>query len=222
MDSGKIISKLVLVYYRKWASKVANKFTKSAVLISSKEQWDSHKFNDKNNYIFIGWSWLIPDEYIEYGNCYCIHPSDLPMYRGGSPIQNQIIDGVTSSYVTLFQMDKNLDSGPIFAKVPISFEGYLEEIFGEIIRGAVKLIKKFEEATERGVQLSLIEQNLETGFICKRRSQKDSIIPIDNLSSFSPKQIYDMVRCLQEPYPKLAIQYPDGSKLILNNVGYEK
>jgi len=51
----------------------------------------------------------VPIELIDEYDCYCIHPSDLPKYRGGSPIQNQIIDGVKDSAVTLFKMDYDLD-----------------------------------------------------------------------------------------------------------------
>jgi methionyl-tRNA formyltransferase len=42
-----------------------------------------------------------------------IHPSKLPGYRGPSPIQNQILDGVTDSAITIMLMDEEVDHGPI-------------------------------------------------------------------------------------------------------------
>ena len=45
-----------------------------------------------------------------------IHPSLLPEYRGPSPFQTAILDGKTSTGVTLYFLDEGIDSGPILAK----------------------------------------------------------------------------------------------------------
>jgi len=47
---------------------------------------------------------------------YNIHPSLLPAYRGPSPLQQQILDAVTQTGVTLIQMDEQVDHGPIVAQ----------------------------------------------------------------------------------------------------------
>lgn len=44
-----------------------------------------------------------------------IHPSLLPAYRGASPIQAAIYDGLTRTGVTLMRMDAGLDTGPVIA-----------------------------------------------------------------------------------------------------------
>lgn len=49
------------------------------------------------------------------GKMYNIHPSLLPKYRGPSPLQQQILDGVTETGVTIIQMDAQMDHGPIVA-----------------------------------------------------------------------------------------------------------
>lgn len=49
------------------------------------------------------------------GRMYNIHPSLLPKYRGPSPLQQQILDGVTETGVTIIQMDAQMDHGPIVA-----------------------------------------------------------------------------------------------------------
>ena len=46
-----------------------------------------------------------------------LHPSSLPQYRGGSPIQNQIIDGIKESEVCIFKMEKEIDSGQIIKEL---------------------------------------------------------------------------------------------------------
>ena len=63
--------------------------------------------------LFYGWSKIIPDNLVAKYNCLMLHPSPLPRYRGGSPLQNQIIRGETKSAVTIFLMDQGIDTGPI-------------------------------------------------------------------------------------------------------------
>lgn len=45
-----------------------------------------------------------------------LHPSLLPLYRGPSPIQYAILDGVERTGVTLIKLDEEVDHGPILAQ----------------------------------------------------------------------------------------------------------
>jgi len=62
---------------------------------------------------------IIPQSVIDAfgGRIYNIHPSLLPKYRGPSPLQQQILDGVTETGVTIIQLDAQIDHGPIMATV---------------------------------------------------------------------------------------------------------
>lgn len=51
------------------------------------------------------------------GQMYNIHPSLLPKYRGPSPLQQQILDGVFETGVTIIKMDDKMDHGPIIGTV---------------------------------------------------------------------------------------------------------
>ena len=62
------------------------------------------------------WSWIIPSEIVDSYHCICLHPSKLPEYRGGSPIQNQVLDGVLDSAVTVFKMNSGKSSYAIFRR----------------------------------------------------------------------------------------------------------
>lgn len=50
-----------------------------------------------------------------------VHTSLLPKYRGASPIQTALINGDTTTGVTIMQMDEKMDTGPILAQkeVPV-------------------------------------------------------------------------------------------------------
>jgi methionyl-tRNA formyltransferase len=45
-----------------------------------------------------------------------IHGSLLPRWRGAAPIQRAILAGDTETGVSIMQMDKGLDTGPVFAR----------------------------------------------------------------------------------------------------------
>ena len=46
-----------------------------------------------------------------------IHPSKLPQLRGPSPIQTAILRGFESTAVSLMQLDKKMDHGPILSQI---------------------------------------------------------------------------------------------------------
>ena len=61
--------------------------------------------------VLAGWSWLLDRDTLSRCRFFGIHPSDLPDYRGGSPIQNQIIDGIRRTKCTLFEIRVSVDRG---------------------------------------------------------------------------------------------------------------
>ncbi len=63
---------------------------------------------------------LIPEVILKapkYG-CVNIHPSPLPKYRGGAPVQRAIMNGDPSTEVCLMEMAKKMDSGRVYARIP--------------------------------------------------------------------------------------------------------
>jgi len=58
----------------------------------------------------------------EYG-CLNVHASLLPRWRGAAPIQRSILAGDTKTGVTIMQMEKGLDTGPMMAAMPAEIDG---------------------------------------------------------------------------------------------------
>lgn len=54
--------------------------------------------------------------------CLNVHASLLPRWRGAAPIQRAILAGDTRTGVTIMQMEKGLDTGPMLAVVPTNIE----------------------------------------------------------------------------------------------------
>lgn len=47
-----------------------------------------------------------------------LHFSLLPKYRGAAPVQRALLDGISHTGVTVFRLDKGMDTGPIYASAP--------------------------------------------------------------------------------------------------------
>lgn len=171
--------------------------------------------------LFYGWSWLVKKEVLEMAKCICLHPSPLPKYRGGSPIQNQILAGEIKSAVSLFFMTEDIDNGPVLAQREFSLDGELNDIFNRIKKIGFELTLDVINKLNIG-ELFQIRQNEADATYCKRRKPKDSEITIEEIQSKPAEYIYNKIRALQDPYPNAYIICGNEKKLYLTNAKLEK
>ena len=52
-----------------------------------------------------------------------VHPSLLPKYRGPTPIESAIINGDNETGVSIMQLDKRMDAGPVYAQKVYPLQG---------------------------------------------------------------------------------------------------
>ena len=204
--------------YREWAleiyDQVKNEIT--CELITSKEQFNKINFNKNDVIFFIGWSWIIKNYIIKNNKCICLHPSPLPKYRGGSPIQHQIINGESISAVTFFRMTDKLDAGSILYQEYFSLKGNLKDIFSRIIPlGTAGIFHILNSNIKEQPQ-----DELQATFY-KRRKPENSEILIKDFKKYTAKEIHNKIRALQDPYPNAYIQCKD-KKLFIKLSEYEK
>ena len=88
--------------------------------------------------MFYGWSWIVKEKIYNNFLCLGLHPSKLPEYKGGSPLQHQIIDGKKRSSVTVFKINKTIDGGKIFKQIYLNLKNPLNKIFEDITKKAIK------------------------------------------------------------------------------------
>ena len=134
--------KIAYYGYRDWSISIFSKLDIEEKYLISNKDYDILEFIKPDLVFFIGWSHIIPNILIDKYKCICLHPSPLPKYRGGSPIQNQIINGEVDSAVTFFIMDQGLDTGDIIYQSYISLNGKLDDIFKNIELIGIKDINK--------------------------------------------------------------------------------
>ena len=66
--------------------------------------------------VVISYGVILRDNVLSSAPCVNIHPSDLPKYRGASPIRTAIYNGDTTSAVCLMAVTQELDAGDIFMR----------------------------------------------------------------------------------------------------------
>jgi methionyl-tRNA formyltransferase len=212
------LSRFRELYGGEWMSLIIasrSDYKASSIFSSTLAQLGHPHYRAGNNYelqpekgdtiVFGFWSWLIQKDALENCDCISFHAADLPHYRGGSPIQHQIIDGWTATKLTAFRPTEAIDAGPIFLKKTISLEGDLGPIMERI---GTMMAYMTAEIIEQKIEPE--QQALDGEPFNKRRTPDMSEIKLD----MTAIDAYNLVRCLNmEPYPAAFIRMKDGKKL---------
>jgi methionyl-tRNA formyltransferase len=222
MDRMKILycsyrnwAKDILMYTEFFISDTYTDLDVELIHVQSTEELLSIDLSKFDMLFFIGWSEIVPDYIINEKICICLHPSPLPKYRGGSPIQNQIINGDYDSAITFFAMDSGLDTGDIIYQVPLDLSGELSEIFSKIVNLSYPVIAKIIFDFNTNKDIPRTPQNHELATLCKRRTKMMSEIQIQDFSNHTATQLYDKIRSLQDPYPNAFVRCKDDTILFL-------
>ena len=209
--------------YRPWALDIydhlQNNTEHDFLIIRKKKDYDKEKIHNfkPDLVLFYGWSWKIEKEIYDKYKSVMLHPSDLPKFRGGTPIQNQIITGVLDSKVTLFLINEGYDAGDILIKGDLSLRGHINEIFDRITEIGIDLTKQIIEK-----DIPPTQQDHSQATYYKRRTPAQSEISIEDLLQKSSKFLYNKIRMLEDPYPNAFIRTSDNRKLLLKLVEIEE
>jgi methionyl-tRNA formyltransferase len=211
--------------YRDWAINIfknVSTLEDEFILIPNKELCtiDFIKSINPDVIFFYGWSWIVKQEIIDQYTCLCLHPSKLPKYRGGSPIQNQIMNGEVHSAVTIFKMGKGLDDGPIYFQSHYFLIGFLPEILNRIEEAGTTGTKRYI-ADFKNEEVRYQEQVESEATSYKRLKPSNSEIKPEDFLNNDAKYFFDKIRGLQPPFPEAFIKCKTG-KLILKIVDYDK
>ena len=118
--------KYVICAYRDYGIQLFENLRKQFdfTLIKSKKQltYNSIKRINPSIIFFPDWSWKVPEEIVRNFKCVCFHEAPLPKFRGGSPIQNQILRGKTKTKTTAFIMNEKIDAGNIILQKDLSYK----------------------------------------------------------------------------------------------------
>lgn len=214
--------RLACIAYRDWALAIYDHLARhtnhTILIVRSKEQYDEQALIDfrPDRILFYGWSWKISRQILDLAPCVMLHPAPLPLYRGGSPIQNQIIAGERRSAVTLFQMSEEMDAGDILAQDHLDLDGHLDDIFARITQIGIDQTMRILIDWPRPRP-----QDHARATYCTRRKPADSEITTEELRTKPGQYLYDKIRMLEAPYPNAFITTADGRKLVIKRAELE-
>jgi len=185
--------------------------------------------------ITIGYGVLLP-EYIlvqpKYGFIN-LHFSLLPKLRGAAPAQRAIIEGLTETGITVFQLDVGMDTGPIFlqTKHSINPNTTAGELLNELAQLGPSAIAQTLNAIENGIQPVAQDHSLATSAakLTKAEAQIDWSKKAENIVNrilgFAPNpgatakfrgEVLRITRAQmsEQSFPVGAISLLDGSVLV--------
>lgn len=169
------------------------------IRITEKEDFTADRLRDlQPDRIFIPhWSHIIKNDIYDHFECIVFHMTDLPYGRGGSPLQNLIVEGKQETKVTAIRVAEGIDTGDVYHKEALSLDGTALEIF----QRSSKVIQRMIEY----IISNAPEPVPQTGdpYTFKRRKPQDSdLAPLTELSA-----VYDYIRMLDcEGYPKAFLE----------------
>lgn len=111
------------------------------------------KQHDADVMVVAAYGMLLPEVVLSIPRLGCIniHPSLLPRYRGAAPIQRTILGGDEITGVTIMQMDKGLDTGPMLlqenykvklGETALSLHDEMAKMGADLLISALDLIER--------------------------------------------------------------------------------
>ncbi len=133
---------------------------------------------------------ILPDDVLARGNFINIHPSDLPKYRGPSPIRSALKNGDEKSAVCLMRMVSECDAGDIYMRreFDVDINDTNEIVENRVGKIAIDMLDEFLANTEQYTPMPQVG----TPIISHKFSGTDEIIDWKK----SPIEIHNLVRSL--------------------------
>lgn len=140
--------------------------------------------------VVISYGVILRDNVLGSAPCINIHPSDLPRYRGPSPIRTAIYNGDKKSAVCVMQMTSELDAGDVYLRqeFDIGQDDTNDTIEEKVSVIGARLITEFLKAPEKYASVP------QTGEVTYTRkfTGADEIIDWTR----SPEQVHNQIRAL--------------------------
>ncbi len=138
-----------------------------------------------------------------------LHGSLLPDYRGRAPVNWMVLAGEEVGGVTLHQMTRRVDRGPILGQqsFPIGPQETAFDLLMKVAQGGGELLREVLPGFLRG-DVSGVAQGVGTTF--GRRTPEDGRLDCQRPA----RELYDLIRAVTRPYPGAFVEW-QGKRLTI-------
>jgi hypothetical protein len=209
---------VIFLAYRDWALKVYSAIQKhpkinKCVLHTTHDELVNSDLADFDLLLTCGWSDEIGADISSKIVSIGVHCAELDRYSYGSPLQNQIIDGInfTKHRVFKFTYDKNSNRAHTHSReysheVVLDLSGNMDDVLYQMTATSVVLFNMFLADYP---DITWKQWEAETA-VKPKRVPSDSRLTKDDLLRMNTVELYNFFRCLEDPYPNGYIEDEKG------------
>ena len=222
--------KIIFVAYRDWAIKVYPKIKNhpkisESIFCDSIENIYKINLNYYDLLITVGLSQKIENNVYDKILTIGLHCAELDRYSYGSPLQLQIIDGILKTKHRVFKLTTNSEKSnrshahtrEYSNEVDLFLHGGMLDIFEQLYFTSINLINEFIDKFPFNVWKQWPEEDI----VRTPRISEDSKIDKNKLIKMSTKELYNLIRALEFPYPNIYIEDEEGI-LYFNKVTFKQ
>jgi len=221
--------KVIFLAYREWSLDVYNAIARHpkvqfSILCKTQVELEKIDLNDFDLIISCGWSEELGKEILSKIKAIGVHCAELDRYSYGSPIQLQIIDGVTHTKHRIFSFTYDEDSPRAHThnclyshEVDLDFSGNMVDILEQMTVTSKVLFRRYLDDYPNIEWKKWPSEEI----VRKKREPEDSILSKEDFNNMDTEDLYNFFRCLEAPYPNGAIE-DDKGVLFIEKVKYLK
>ena len=220
---------VIFLAYREWAVKVYSTIQKhpnvaTSILCKTHEELISLNISDYNLIISVGWSDELGKDVTSQIATIGVHCAEFDRYSYGTPLQLQILDGITRTKHRIFSFTFDENSARAHThnrlyshEVDLDLSGNMEDILEQMTCTSKVLFNRYLDDYPNIVWQEWQEEDI----IRKKRVLSDSSISKEQFLNMNTEQLYNFFRCLEDPYPNGYIEDEEG-KLFIKKVEFKK
>ena len=140
-----------------------------------------------------------------------LHGGPIPKYRGGSPLNWQIINNEKKIGLSILEVNKEIDGGRIIEKV--SFPLKKNDDIGSVHKKANYyffkiLLKTLKKLYSKNKKLTFIKKKGKSKYWHQRNDEDGQL----DYNVKTAKECYNFIRAITKPYPGAWIRYKNNNK----------
>jgi methionyl-tRNA formyltransferase len=221
--------KIIYLAYRQWSLEVypiLKKHPKITEIILCKTDEELKKLNLQNFDLIIscGWSEELGPEITTKINAIGVHCAELDRYSYGSPLQLQIIDGITRTKHRIFSFTYDEKSKRAHThnrlyshEIDLDLSGNMSDILYQMTSTSIVLFNRYLDDFPNIHWQEWPEESI----VRAKRNPQNSRLSKDEIFSMTTEDLYNFFRCLEDPYPNGYIEDEKG-RLYIKKVEFKK